>query len=139
MEKLISKTLNKKGVKCATLIHEINDEKVFNDPNIVKVVINKYDNALYFSRASIPFVNFYKKGNISIFSHLGIYMFRREFLLNYNSWPQSPLEKIENLEQLRIIENGEKILCVKSENKSLSVDIPEDISIIEESIKNKSM
>lgn len=110
------------------------------DPNVVKVVTDAEENALYFSRASIPYVRaadgpFVREaeGKTAHFKHIGLYVYRRDFLLAYPDLPVGPLERAERLEQLRALENGFKIRVVETDCDSLGVDTPEDwerISVI---------
>ena len=136
LEMLIKKTQNTQGVKSATLIYKIREESMLNDPNIVKVVLNKSNEALYFSRSMIPYPTKIHTKKFPVWRHLGVYLFQKEFLTKYKHWPQTPLEKIEKLEQLRILENGETLLCVEAKNNSFSVDLPKDIEFVEKMLKN---
>ena len=135
LERLITKAKNTKGTKVATLVHKICDEVQLKDPNIVKVTLNKKNQALYFSRSLIPFQYNSKKKNIINWRHLGVYIFKRDFLINFYKWPQTFLEKTEKLEQLRILENGENILCVEAKKECVSVDVPKDIELVEKTLK----
>jgi 3-deoxy-manno-octulosonate cytidylyltransferase (CMP-KDO synthetase) len=102
------------------------------DPNVVKVVLDFDDNALYFSRAPIPWVR--DTGNtiqVRHLKHLGLYVFQRDALLEYPTLPQGELERIEQLEQLRWLENGSKIRVAEVEHDAISVDIPEDVARVE--------
>jgi 3-deoxy-manno-octulosonate cytidylyltransferase (CMP-KDO synthetase) len=102
------------------------------DPNIVKVVLDFDDNALYFSRAPIPWVR--DTGNtvqVRHLKHLGLYVFQRDALLEYPTLPQGELERIEQLEQLRWLENGSKIRVAEVEHDAVSVDVPEDVAKVE--------
>ena len=139
LEMLIKKAQNTEGTKVSTLVHKIYDEVLFKDPNIVKVVLNKKNQALYFSRSLIPFHGYSKKKNITSWRHLGVYIFKRDFLINFYKWPQTLLEKTEKLEQLRILENGENILCVEAEKECVSVDVPEDIEFVEKILKMEKL
>lgn len=95
------------------------------DPNVVKVVTDAQDNALYFSRAPLPYAR--ESGEQpAYFKHIGLYVYRRDFLLSYPDLPVGPLERAERLEQLRALENGFKIRVVETEYESLGVDTPED-------------
>ena len=95
------------------------------DPNVVKVVTDAQGNALYFSRSPIPYAR--EAGeNAAYFKHIGLYVYRRDFLLAYPDLPVGPLERAERLEQLRALENGFKIRVVETEYESLGVDTPED-------------
>jgi len=95
------------------------------DPNIVKVVTDAEENALYFSRSAIPYVR-ETDGSTAYFKHLGLYVYRRDFLLAYPDLPVGPLERAERLEQLRALENGFKIRVVETDCDSVGVDTPED-------------
>jgi 3-deoxy-manno-octulosonate cytidylyltransferase (CMP-KDO synthetase) len=102
------------------------------DPNVVKVVVDFDDNALYFSRAPIPWVR--DTGStiqVRHLKHLGLYVFQREALLDYPTLPQGELERVEQLEQLRWMENGTKIRVAEVEHDAVSVDVPEDVARVE--------
>jgi 3-deoxy-manno-octulosonate cytidylyltransferase (CMP-KDO synthetase) len=102
------------------------------DPNVVKVVLDFDENALYFSRAPIPWVRDTNSGlEVRHLKHLGLYVFRRDALLEYPTLPQGALEKIEQLEQLRWMENGTKIRVAEVQHDAISVDVPEDASRVE--------
>ncbi len=106
-------------------------QDIFN-PNVVKAVLDKGNYALYFSRSPVPYVRDAKKDedwfNGTIFyKHFGIYVYRADFLQQYTTLTQSPLEVAEKLEQLRILENGFRIKCVITEYESHPVDTPEDL------------
>jgi 3-deoxy-manno-octulosonate cytidylyltransferase (CMP-KDO synthetase) len=95
------------------------------DPNVVKVVTDTQGNALYFSRSPIPYARAAAEQTV-YFKHIGLYVYRRDFLLSYPDLPVGPLEHAERLEQLRALENGHKIRVVETEYESLGVDTPED-------------
>ena len=139
LELLIQKALNTKGTKGATLIFKITDEAMLHDPNVVKVTLNQSSQALYFSRSMIPFPRSPQSSNFKIWRHLGVYLFKRDFLLQYHRWPRTPLEQTEQLEQLRILENGETLLCVEAENDGGGVDIPEDVLLAEKLIQSQKI
>jgi 3-deoxy-manno-octulosonate cytidylyltransferase (CMP-KDO synthetase) len=102
------------------------------DPNAVKVVLDFDDNALYFSRAPIPWVrDTASKIQVRHLKHLGLYVFQRDALLEYPTFPQGELEKIEQLEQLRWLENGWKIRVAEVQHDAVSVDVPEDVARVE--------
>ena len=93
---------------------------------MVKVVSDRFQNALYFSRSPIPHIR--SGGETPIFfKHTGLYVYRRDFLLQYSDLPVGPLEQSERLEQLRALENGYKIRVVETEYESFGVDTPEDL------------
>ena len=138
IERLILQAQNTEGTKGATLIYKITDKKMLHDPNVVKVVLNKKSEALYFSRSLIPFTRSAQWEKFSIWRHLGVYLFQLDFLLQFQQWPQSALEHTEQLEQLRILENGETLLCVEAENDSVGVDVPLDIEYAEMMLKRQN-
>ena len=99
------------------------------DPNVVKTVLDFDDNALYFSRAPIPWVrDSAHKIHARHLKHLGLYVFERDALLEYPTLPQGELERLEQLEQLRWLENGWKIRVTEVERDAVSVDVPEDVA-----------
>ncbi len=115
-------------VPMSTLKKKITDPGELVNPNVVKVVTDLAGDAIYFSRSSIPFV---RTERTSHYKHIGLYVYRREFLLAYSSLRVGPLEEAERLEQLRALENGYKIRVVETEYESLGVDTPEDLKRVE--------
>ena len=103
----------------------------FQDPNVVKVVVDKYNFAIYFSRSPIPFFRDSETYQLKPLKHWGLYIFRKDFLQKFVAWPQGPLEKAENLEQLRALENGAKIFVTVASGNSVGVDVPDDIRKVE--------
>jgi len=115
-------------VMVASLMHEIFEKPDVENPNYVKVVVDKNDDALLFSRSVIPFAR--DKGTIvKYYRHIGIYAYRKIALLQFTKWEQSNLEKIEKLEQLRYLENGIKIKMVLTDHISIGIDTPEDLEL----------
>ena len=110
------------------------DENVEN-PNAVKVVLDRTSNALYFSRSPIPFI---RDGKIPVqyYRHQGIYGYSLPFLLEFVKWKPTTLEKAEQLEQLRALENGAKIRVVITKHASIGIDTPEDVKQVEHLLKN---
>jgi 3-deoxy-manno-octulosonate cytidylyltransferase (CMP-KDO synthetase) len=109
-----------------TLKKRIENRREITDPNVVKVVTDGAGDAIYFSRCAIPFEREIS-GNTPYFKHIGLYVYRRDFLLKYSDLPVGPLETAERLEQLRALENGYRIRVVETEYESLGVDTPEDL------------
>jgi 3-deoxy-manno-octulosonate cytidylyltransferase (CMP-KDO synthetase) len=95
-----------------------------SSPHVVKVVVDANGDALYFSRSPIPFR---RDGSGAVFKHIGLYGFRRDFLLTFAALPQTPLEQTESLEQLRALEHGYRIRAVATNYESIEVDTPEDL------------
>lgn len=116
-------------VQVSTVATAIRHAGDIMDPNVVKTVLDFDDNALYFSRAPIPWVrDTQQKIHVKYWKHLGLYAFRREALLEYATLPQGELERIEQLEQLRWLENAWKIRVAEVAQDAMSVDVPEDVA-----------
>jgi 3-deoxy-manno-octulosonate cytidylyltransferase (CMP-KDO synthetase) len=128
------------SLEMATLRTPIRREEDYLSPHVVKVVVDANDNALYFSRAPIPShrdgnptkAGHYEDGVGSGFSrttykHLGLYAYRRDFLLRLAALPQTALELAESLEQLRALEHGHRVRAVETQHDSIGVDTPEDL------------
>jgi 3-deoxy-manno-octulosonate cytidylyltransferase (CMP-KDO synthetase) len=113
------------SIQMGTLKKRIEDPREIGDPNVVKVVTDHCGNAIYFSRSTIPYVRDADGG--AYFKHIGLYVYRRNFLLRYPDLPVGPLERAERLEQLRALENGYPIRVVETEYESFGVDTPEDM------------
>ena len=125
-------------VSIATLAVPIPRPADIMDPNVVKVVLDFDDNALYFSRAPIPWVRDRDSPvHARHLKHLGLYVFQREALLEYATLPQGELERIEQLEQLRWMENGWKIRVAEVEHDAVSVDVPQDVVRVEKLLQGQ--
>ena len=120
--------------RVATIGVRKTDREEFENPNVVKVVSDRAGNALYFSRSPVPF--FRDTGSVfSYVKHLGIYGYRKDFLLEFVTWEISKLEEIEKLEQLRILERGIPLRVVESTFDSMSVDTSEDALAVEKALR----
>lgn len=117
--------LDDPSLPMASLKKLIEDPEQAANPNVVKVVTDHMGDAVYFSRCPIPFA----RGGAAVryFKHIGLYVYRRDFLLQYPALPVGPLERAECLEQLRALENGFRIRLAETEYDSLGVDTPEDL------------
>ena len=113
------------SVVMGTLKSRIVDAADYANPNVVKVVTDVSGFALYFSRAPIP----YQRDDVPapLFKHVGLYVYRRDFLLKYPRLPETPLEQAEKLEQLRALEHGYRIFVAETDRQSIGVDVPEDL------------
>ena len=125
LEKLVS-LFNDESVQVGSLMRRITSEEELNASSSVKVVVNKNNDALYFSRSVIPFV-----ANALItphhYLHIGVYGFRKQSLLHFTKWHATELERIEKLEQLRYLENGVPIRMALVDFKSVAIDTPDDL------------
>ena len=125
LEKLV-RLFDDPSVQVGSLMRKIATEEELKASSAVKVVVNKNNDALYFSRSAIPYA-----ANTSVeapyFLHVGVYGFRKETLLNFTQWPAGQLEQVEKLEQLRYLENGIPIRMALVDFKSVAIDTPEDL------------
>lgn len=129
------------GVEMATMVRTLNPDEA-DDPNRVKVVMGLDGDALYFSRSKIPYprnpkVPFGERGAPEYLLHVGIYLYRRDVLKRFVELDQTPLERMEGLEQLRALENGIKIRCIRTDREFLGVDTPEDVARIEVELRSR--
>ena len=116
------------AVRVATIATPIREPGPLGDPNVVKVVMDFDGNALYFSRAPIPWLRDAEQDfTPHYFKHIGLYVFRRDALLEFPTLPPGELERAEQLEQLRWLENGVPIRVAQTDYDSLSIDVPEDV------------
>ena len=115
-------------LKMATVMTEITDEAEQMNPNNVKVVTDRNGYALYFSRSLLPYPR-YRKG-VPVYKHIGIYAYKREFLLHYAKMAPTPLEETEALEQLRALENGYRIKVIRTAHRFVGVDTAEDLAMV---------
>ncbi|RYD56484.1 MAG: 3-deoxy-manno-octulosonate cytidylyltransferase [Sphingobacteriales bacterium] len=115
-----------KNIQVASIVQKLKDEELAHDPNFVKVALDLRQNAMYFSRSAIPYLRNRDLG-ITYYEHIGVYAFRKQALLNFTKWPQSPLEMAEKIECLRFLENGVPIKMVISSYMGVEIDMPEDI------------
>jgi len=125
IDKLAQELRKDKKLEYITAAYPIKKSEDVKNPNIVKVIFDKKGYAVYFSRSIIPYNRDNQK--VNYYKHLGIYGYKRDFLINFANSKTSMLEQAENLEQLRAIENGHKIKVIVSKKDSIGVDVPEDI------------
>lgn len=125
-----------RNVQVASLMKQIHDPALVNDPNYVKVTVDKNMNSLLFSRSPIPY---HRDKDITpgYFEHIGVYAFRKSALLLFTQWEITPLEAAEKIECLRYLENGIPLRMVITEEASVKIDVPEDLKRAEEFLKLK--
>lgn len=135
IDKAIKPLISDKSINVSSLCYKISDYKEINNPNVVKVVLDSNSNALYFSRSVIPF----NRDNIKAeyFKHIGLYVYRKDYLMKLIKMKPSRLELSEKLEQLRILESGEKIKVIETKIDSHSVDTLADLRKIKNIITGK--
>lgn len=132
----ISEMRKNPHIPVATLAAPLTEKADWENPSVVKVLLDRAGRALLFSRSPLPhFRDSEFKPLNNLMRHIGIYLFRKPFLQDYVNWEISPLESAEKLEQLRILENGYPIRVIRTPHLSRGVDTPEDIPIVERMLK----
>lgn len=126
--------LQEESLPMASLMTKVSNLSLMQNTHLVKVVVNKNRDALYFSRAPLPY-----QAADYFFLHIGIYGFQRDFLLGLAKIPPSRLEMEEGLEQLRVLENGYRIRMIEISAPTLSVDTPPDIIKVEELLRKRKI
>jgi len=125
LEKVIAVFKDEK-VQVASLMQVLSNEALIADPNYVKVAVDKNSNALFFSRSIIPYPR-NTNTPITYYEHIGVYAFKKQALLDFTSWPMTPLEAAEKIECLRYLENGVSIKMVVTQYMGVEIDTPEDL------------
>ncbi|NQT00161.1 MAG: 3-deoxy-manno-octulosonate cytidylyltransferase [Candidatus Omnitrophica bacterium] len=137
IDDLVNCLLNDAEIPMASLIHKISDPQELADPNVVKVVKDKDDFALYFSRSLIP----HRRDSLELaqesvrYKHLGLYAYTKDFLFTYSNLAIGELEKTERLEQLRALEHGYKIKLIETAENTIGVDTPQDLERLKEFLR----
>lgn len=139
IDNLASALIKNNSISMATVMKKIEDPALINDPNVVKVVVDKNNFALYFSRSAIPHhaPNSEVKSPV-YYKHIGLYGYTKDFLFTYKKMPVSRLEKTERLEQLRVLEEGFKIKVIETKYDTIGVDTPEDMARLKEFLERKN-
>jgi len=125
LQKLLN-VFNDKSVQVASLMQVLKEQKFIDDPNYVKVTVDRNMNSLFFSRSVVP----YPRNNevaITYYEHIGVYAFRKQALLNFTSWPITPLEAAEKIECLRYLEYGIPLKMVVVDYMGVEIDTPDDL------------
>ncbi len=141
IDEVTSPMIEDPSIEMATLMYRIGEE-YYDDPASVKVVTDMNGFALYFSRSLIPYLH--KDKNFPVYEHIGLYAYRKDFLMKLTSMPPTPLETVESLEQLRVIENGFKIKvietkCPNMELSGMSIDTAEDLERVKELMRKEGI
>lgn len=134
IEQIAQPILDDSSVNVTTLMRRIKNNNDLKNPNVVKLVLDKNSFVLYFSRSPIPYPK--SKQNFPLYHQVGLYAFRRDFLLKFSKLKPTHLELTEGVELLRVLENGYKIKGVETEYESLDINVPEDVEKVKEMIKN---
>ena len=134
---LMTPFIQEPELKMATLKHKISSYEEVENPNNVKVICDKNDYAIYFSRSPIPYPRTLDLKNY--YKHVGIYAYKSNFVVEYSKMQQTPLEKSESLEQLRVLENGYKIKVLETPFKIIGVDTQEDLDLVNKIVLEKSI
>lgn len=113
-------------IQVASLMQQLKEQRFVEDPNYVKVAVDRKMNSLFFSRSAIPYAR-NKDIPVIYYEHIGVYAFRKQALLNFTSWPVTPLEAAEKIECLRYLENGVPLRMVITDYMGVEIDTPEDL------------
>ena len=132
IDELAQEFLNDTALQMASVM-SIMDTEDYQNPNVVKVVTDLNNNALYFSRSLLPYPRV--AGKVNVYKHIGIYAYKKDFLLKFAKLEPTPLEQSESLEQLRALENGYKIKMIKTKSKFIGVDSIEDLQTVNELLR----
>ncbi|MFH1622470.1 MAG: 3-deoxy-manno-octulosonate cytidylyltransferase [Candidatus Omnitrophota bacterium] len=124
---IVEELMKDESLVVATIAKKIERPGEIDDPNVVKVVFDKNNFALYFSRSAIPFIREGRSQELPYYKHIGLYAYTKDFLFTYKNLSSSKLEELEKLEQLRILEHGYKIKIVETQFDTYGVDVPEDL------------
>jgi len=136
IDELAGALLDNAEYPMASMMTTIHDEETWQNPNAVKVVVNQRGEAMYFSRAPIPYRRDGKDAReVKIFKHIGLYAYRKDFLMKFAQLPDSLLEQTEKLEQLRVLQAGFSIKMIETDYDSVGVDAPVDIAKVEAKIR----
>jgi len=141
IDAVIQPLLYDPALQMATARRSITDMKSISDPNVVKVICDSRGRALYFSRLPIPYIRDEadRAGNPACYwQHIGLYVYRRDFLLAYTRMTQTPLENLEKLEQLRALENGHDIAVIETDYEVIGVDVPSDLDAVSELLRQRA-
>lgn len=132
--------LDDNAVLMATMMRKIDNPTDLADPNVVKVVVDKNNFALYFSRAAIPY---HAKGSQisspACYKHIGLYAYTKDFLFTFKNLPASNLEEIERLEQLRVLEEGFRIKVIETKYDTIGVDTPQDLEKVKPYLREEKI
>lgn len=132
--------LDDASLSMATAMKAIEDPQVINDPNVVKVVIDKNNFALYFSRSAIPFHAHNSEIKLPVyFKHIGLYGYTKDFLFLYKNLPVAYLERAEALEQLRVLEEGFRIKVIETKYDTVGVDTPADLERVKQYLEKAQL
>ncbi|WEK36903.1 MAG: 3-deoxy-manno-octulosonate cytidylyltransferase [Candidatus Pseudobacter hemicellulosilyticus] len=125
LEKLLA-CFNDPSVQVASLMQVLSKQSEIDDPNFVKVVVDRNMNSLLFSRSVVPYRRD-QQAPVTYYEHIGVYAFRKQALLDFTNWPQTPLEAAEKVECLRYLENGIPLRMVVVDYMGIEIDTPEDL------------
>ncbi|MFA4991658.1 MAG: 3-deoxy-manno-octulosonate cytidylyltransferase [Candidatus Omnitrophota bacterium] len=127
IDDVVGPLLKDESINMTTLCHKIKDREEVSDPNVVKVVFDRNGIALYFSRSPIPYTMDSEIEPQNYYKHIGIYGYTKDFLFAFKSLPQSRLEQLERLEQLRVIENGYRLKVMETRFDTIGIDTAADL------------
>ena len=131
IEAALTPMFSDRSVECVNLVRRITNRHDYSDPNTIKVVMNVNHDALYFSRAPIPALEFTQANSLPVFKQVCVIPFRTEFLREFARLPATELERAESIDMLRILEHGRRVRLVETTVETHAVDTPEDLRLVE--------
>ncbi len=134
---LVIKAFEDPTVQVASIMKKFTDLSLVQNPNYVKVVVDKNNNSMLFSRSPIPFLRD-ENAPVCFYEHVGVYAFRKQALLQFTQWHPTPLELAEKIECLRYLENGIPLRMVITAHEGVKIDVPEDLEKAEQYLKYQS-
>jgi 3-deoxy-manno-octulosonate cytidylyltransferase (CMP-KDO synthetase) len=136
IDRVAQELLDERKVSMVTLMKKIENPAEVNDPNVVKVIVDRNNFAIYFSRSAIPYhAENSEVKSVVYYKHIGLYGYTKDFLFTYKNLPVSDLEKIERLEQLRVLQEGFRIKVLETRYDTVGVDTAEDLEKVREYLK----
>ena len=136
IDRVAQELLDERKIPMVTLMKKIENPAEVNDPNVVKVIVDRNNFAIYFSRSAIPYhAENSEVKSVVYYKHIGLYGYTKDFLFTYKNLPVSDLERIERLEQLRVLQEGFRIKVLETRYDTVGVDTAEDLEKVREYLK----
>jgi len=136
IDRVAQELLDERKIPVVTLMKKIENPAEVNDPNVVKVIVDRNNFAIYFSRSAIPYhAENSEVKSVVYYKHIGLYGYTKDFLFTYKNLPVSDLERIERLEQLRVLQEGFRIKVLETRYDTVGVDTAEDLEKVREYLK----
>lgn len=136
IDRMVEPFLTRADLECVSVLSPLQSDADYSNPSIVKAACDRSGHIMYFSRAPIPF--FQRRGQAPVFRETGLRAFRADFLQTYSRLPETPLERVESVDLMRVLEHGHKIFAVRTAAPTLGVDHPADVALVEAALLTDS-